>query len=68
MDWLDNLSAWAKLLICIVCSITLIALIVLTIIMPIVWSVKNANPAYLLLLCIPVGTGLGISAFLEIFD
>lgn len=68
MDWLDNLSEWAKLLICIVCSIVSIALIVLTVVMPIVWSIKNANPAYLFLLCIPLGIGIGVPAYLEIFD
>ena len=57
-DWWDNLESWVKVLICIVVSIILLALIVLTIIMPIVWSFKFHTPAYLLLWCIPVfGSG-----------
>lgn len=51
--WWDNAKDWVKVLICIVVSIVSIALIILTMIMPIVWSIKLHNPAFLLLWCIP---------------
>ena len=54
--WWDNAKDWVKVLICIVVSIVSIALIILTMIMPIVWSIKLHNPAFLLLWCIPAGT------------
>ena len=41
--WWDNAKDWAKVLICIVVSIVSIALIILTMIMPIVWSIKLHN-------------------------
>lgn len=53
--WWDNAKDWVKVLICIVVSIVSIALIILTMIMPIVWSIKLHNPAFLLLWCIPAG-------------
>lgn len=46
--WWDNAKDWVKVLICIVVSIFSIALIILTMIMPIVWSIKLHNPAFLL--------------------
>lgn len=62
-DWWDNLESWVKVLICIVGSIISLALIILTIIMPIVWSFKFNTPAYLLLWCIPAGIPIGVSAY-----
>lgn len=47
--WWDNAKDWVKVLICIAVSIVSIALIILTMIMPIVWSIKMHNPAFLLL-------------------
>lgn len=38
--WWGNAKDWVKVLICIVVSIASIALIILTMIMPIVWSIK----------------------------
>lgn len=67
-DWWDNLESWVKVLICIVVSIISLALIVLTIIMPIVWSLKFHTPAYLLLWCIPAGIPIGVLAYQELFD
>ena len=52
--WWGNAKDWVKVLICIVVSIASIALIILTMIMPIVWSIKLHNPAFLLLWCIPL--------------
>lgn len=52
--WWDNAKDWVKVLICIAVSIVSIALIILTMIMPIVWSIKLHNPAFLLLWCIPL--------------
>lgn len=52
--WWDNAKDWVKVLICIVVSIVSIALIILTMIMPIVWSIKLHNPAVLLLWCTPL--------------
>lgn len=57
-----------KVLICIVVSIVSIALIILTMIMPIVWSIKLHNPAFLLLWCIPAGIFVGVWAYQEFFD
>lgn len=51
--WWDNAKDWVKVLICIVVSIVSIALIILTMIMPIVWSIKLHNPAFLLLWASP---------------
>lgn len=45
-----------------------IALIILTMIMPIVWSIKLHNPAFLLLWCIPAGIFVGVWAYQEFFD
>ena len=59
---------WVKVLICIVVSIVSIALIILTMIMPIVWSIKLHNPAFLLLWCIPAGIFVGVWAYQEFFD
>lgn len=44
--WWDNAKDWVKVLICIAVSIVSIALIILTMIMPIVWSIKLHNPAF----------------------
>lgn len=44
--WWDNAKDWVKVLICIVVSIVSIALIILTMIMPIVWSIKVGVWAY----------------------
>lgn len=52
--WWDNAKDWVKVLICIAVSIVSIALIILTMIMPIVWSIKLHNPAFLLLWCSPL--------------
>lgn len=59
--WWDNAKDWVKVLICIVVSIVSIALIILTMIMPIVWSIKLHNPAFLLLWCIPAGIFVGVA-------
>lgn len=63
--WWDNTKDWVKVLICIVISIVSIALIILTMIMPIVWSIKLHNPAFLLLWCIPAGIFVGVWAYQE---
>ena len=63
-----NAKDWVKVLICIVVSIVSIALIILTMIMPIVWSIKLHNPAFLLLWCIPAGIFVGVWAYQEFFD
>ena len=60
--WWDNAKDWVKVLICVVVSIVSIALIILTMIMPIVWSIK------LLLWCIPAGIFVGVWAYQEFFD
>lgn len=52
--WWDNAKDWVKVLICIAVSIVSIALIILTMIMPIVWSIKLHNPAFLLLCASPL--------------
>lgn len=52
--WWDNAKDWVKVLICIAVSIVSIALIILTMIMPIVWSIKLHNPAFLLLWASPL--------------
>lgn len=57
--WWDNAKDWVKVLICIVVSIVSIALIILTMIMPIVWSIKLHNPA---------GVFVGVWAYQEFFD
>lgn len=67
-NWWDNLEGWVKVLICIVGSIISLALIVLTIIMPIVWSFKFRTLSYLLLWCIPAGIFVGVWAYQEFFD
>lgn len=67
-DWWNNLEAWAKVLICIVASIISLALIILIVIMPIVWSVKLRSPAFLLLWCIPIGIYTGVWIYCEFFD
>lgn len=64
--WWDNAKDWVKVLICIVVSIVSIALIILTMIMPIVWSIKLHNPAFLLLWCIPAGIFVGVWAYQSI--
>lgn len=64
----DNLEGWVKILICIVGSIISLALIVLTIIMPIVWSFKFRTLSYLLLWCIPAGIPIGVWAYQNLFD
>lgn len=64
----DNLEGWVKVLICIVGSIISLALIVLTIIMPIVWSFKFRTLSYLLLWCIPAGIPIGVWAYQNLFD
>lgn len=66
--WWDNAKDWVKVLICIVVSIVSIALIILTMIMPIAWSIKLHNPAFLLLWCIPAGVFVGVWAYQEFFD
>lgn len=66
--WWDNAKDWVKVLICIAVSIVSIALIILTMIMPIVWSIKLHNPAFLLLWCIPAGIFVGVWAYQEFFD
>lgn len=66
--WWDNAKDWVKVLICIVVSVFSIALIILTMIMPIVWSIKLHNPAFLLLWCIPAGIFVGVWAYQEFFD
>lgn len=43
-------------------------LLALTMIMPIVWSIKLHNPAFLLLWCIPAGIFVGVWAYQEFFD
>lgn len=53
--WWDNAKDWVKVLICIVVSIVSIALIILTMIMPIVWSIK-------------AGIFVGVWAYQEFFD
>lgn len=55
--WWDNAKDWVKVLICIAVSIVSIALIILTMIMPI-----------LLLWCIPAGVFVGVWAYQEFFD
>lgn len=60
--WWDNAKDWVKVLICIVVSI------VSMMIMPIVWSIKLHNPAFLLLWCIPAGIFVGVWAYQEFFD
>lgn len=65
--WWDNAKDWVKVLICIAVSIVSIALIILTMIMPIVWS-KLDNPAFLLLWCIPAGIYVGVWVYQEFFD
>lgn len=67
-NWRDNLEGWVKILICIVGSIISLALIVLTIIMPIVWSFKFRTLSYLLLWCIPAGIPIGVWAYQNLFD
>ena len=68
-NWWDNLlEGWVKVLICIVGSIISLALIVLTIIMPIVWSFKFRTLSYLLLWCIPAGIPIGVWAYQNLFD
>lgn len=42
--------------------------VILTMIMPIVWSIKLHNPAFLLLWCIPAGIFVGVWAYQEFFD
>lgn len=54
--WWDNAKDWVKVL------------IILTMIMPIVWSIKLHNPAFLLLWCIPAGVFVGVWAYQEFFD
>lgn len=66
--WWGNAKDWVKVLICIVVSIASIALIILTMIMPIVWSIKLHNPAFLLLWCIPACIFVGVWAYQEFFD
>ena len=66
--WWDNAKDWVRVLICIAVSIVSIALIILTMIMPIVWSIKLHNPAFLLLWCIPAGVFVGVWAYQEFFD
>lgn len=44
--WWDNAKDWVKVLICIAVSIVSIALIILTMIMPIVWSIKMHNQPF----------------------
>ena len=61
-------DSFIKVLICIAVSIVSIALIILTMIMPIVWSIKLHNPAFLLLWCIPAGIFVGVWAYQEFFD
>lgn len=66
--WWDNAKDWVKVLICIVVSIVSIALIILTMIMPIVWSFKFRTLSYLLLWCIPAGIPIGVWAYQNLFD
>lgn len=67
-DWWNNLEVWVKILICIVVSIISLVLMILTLVMPVVWSIKLCNPAFLLLWCIPVGIFVGVSVYQDLFD
>ena len=66
-EWLNSLNEWAKITICIVAAFLFMVIGILFLVIPMVWTIRYDNAAYLLLWCIPISIPVGITIYSDLF-